>query len=361
MATLSTLVSGTSLVLITGADVGLLKRKRSELVQHLESAGLMEESESFSGQGDPNLWISAACTLPFFAERRVVFVDHALSIDKKKLEAAQWKNLPNSGLLVLIAGVDSSEYDKVQAFKSQSQALIKIIERAGGKVISTDIEPSRLGKELQDFAFSKGKKLTSRASELLVEMTGSSYGESLDELEKLVTYVGSANEIREADVEAIVIPCREWNVFHLVDGITQGNPAKAMKQLKSLIATPGSLADNAFRALFPMISRQISLLWQAKIGLEFKVNWGQPSPEFLAKLPDRPKITEVKGYRLNTFLDSARRIQYSQLTKSFELLANADSELKGALPSYSVTESLERLVIEMAEAFMVRKSPQKTF
>lgn len=344
-----------SVVLITGSDVGLLRRAKGDLTRHLSERGWLEESESFPGPGDPIHWIVAASTLPFFADRRVVFVDQVLAADKKKLEKADWQSIPHSGLLVLIAGVDSAEYDKVQAFKSQSSAVVKIISKAGGAVISTDIDGAKLGPELQKSAQAAGKKLSPRASSLLQEMTGNVSGDALDELEKLITFVGEAPEIREADVEAIVIPSREWNVFNLVDGITRGNPAMAMRQLNTLISTPGSLADNAFRALFPMIARQISLLWQAKIGLDMKVNWDHPSAEFIDRLPDKPRVTEVQPYRRGPLLEAAKRIEYRQLARSYELLANADSELKGALPAFSVTESLERLVIEMAETFAVKK------
>lgn len=344
-----------SLVLLTGEDVGLLLRAKTELTRYLSSQGLMEETESFPGQGDPSHWIAAATTLSFFADRRVVFVDNVLLADKKKLEKADWSLLSASGLLILFAGVDSTEYDKVQAFKSQVKAVIKVVEKAGGVVISTDIDPSKLGTELQAAAQAAGKKLSPRAAMVLQEMTGNASGDALNELEKLITYVGSAGEIKEADVAAIVIPSREWNVFQLVDGVTRGNPGLAMTQLHTLISTPGSLSDNAFRALFPMISRQMSLLWQAKIGIEMKVNWDRPSEDFLSKLPEKPKVTELNGYRRTPLLEVAKRVDFPQLARSFELLANADSELKGALPAFSVTESLERLVIELAETFAVKK------
>ncbi|MGH2639434.1 MAG: DNA polymerase III subunit delta, partial [Rhabdochlamydiaceae bacterium] len=283
-------VLSNSIVFISGSDSSLLRRRYSQVRDELQNHELLEEAENYDGNSDPKTWIGAASTSPFLSSRRVVIVRKVFLCDRKRLESAPWNEVPSEGLLILVGDVDSSDPDKLKSHTTASESLSKLISKVGGLVLPSDIDPSKAVSTIQATAGSLGKKISSKASELLLDMVGGHLGDALDEVEKLALVSGNEPEIREGAVLSVVVPAREWNVFNLVDGVSMGSAPQALKQLRSLMTSPGSITDSAFRSLLPMLSRQISLLWQARIALDQKVDFQSPSPAYLELLPDKPKL-----------------------------------------------------------------------
>jgi hypothetical protein len=48
-------------------------------------------------------------------------------------------------------------------------------------------------------------------------------------------------------------------------------------------------------------------------------------------------------------LSVARNVSFERLNRCFTILADTDARLKGALDSFSSVETLERMVLEMAQ------------
>lgn len=338
-------------VFLSSPDSGLLRRQYRDLRAQLVAADLLEDAEPFSGASDPQEWIAAAGSAPFIAERRVVIVRQVFQADKKKLDSADWSAVPASGLLVLVGDIETNDQDRLRSLKTQSDKLAKAVTKAGGLVAAAGAEPTKAIKMIQEAAEAQGKKIGPKTAELLLEMVGGHIGDALDEVDKLVLYVGDEPTIREADATKAVVPAREWNVFLLIDSVTAGNAAAALRQLRILISNPGSLTDSAIRSLLPLFVRQMSLLWQARMVIEGSFNLRNPSGSLLERLPDKPKIVELTPYRQNAIVSSGRKATFEQIARCWQLTADADSALKGALPSYSAEDTLELLVIEMARVF----------
>jgi DNA polymerase-3 subunit delta len=79
-----------------------------------------------------------------------------------------------------------------------------------------------------------GKKLGRDAAEALVDLVGPAMGLLDMELAKLATAVGANAEITPDDVTRLVGRSREANVFHVLDAVGEGNPAKAFDLLGRL-------------------------------------------------------------------------------------------------------------------------------
>ena len=181
-------------------------------------------------------------------------------------------------------------------------------------------------------------------------MTGGSLSRALDELEKLVLYVGEAEGIREADIRAVVVPSREWNVFRMADAIMSGDVPEALRQLRTLVGTATKAEDAAFRNILPQLSRQLRLLWQGRVCLEAGCSPANVPAEIASAFPEKPNLARESPYRQGAVMAAARRIGFPQLERCMRVLSDTDARLKGSLTGFSPMESLERMVLEMAAA-----------
>lgn len=82
-----------------------------------------------------------------------------------------------------------------------------------------------------------GKRLSRDAAAMLCEHAGRSQ-ETLDaELSKLAIYVGLRESMDAKDVDALVAPYREHNIFPVMDAIADGDAVKAFSEWQRVVAT----------------------------------------------------------------------------------------------------------------------------
>ncbi len=333
-------------VLLSGEEEALRRRALHELL-HAEALALDAfDLQEFEGGTDPQEWVGSASTAPFMGERRVAVVRHVLRGDAEKATCLQ--TLPASGLVLLVADEEAGDESKQQRLKTAKKHWEKVVDKAGGWVEKFATDPRKAQSTLKDDATRLGKELSPKAMQTLVEMTGGSLSRALEELEKLALFVGEERRISESDVQQIVVPAREWNVFRMIDAIVRGDAGEALTQLRILIGSPGKAEEAAFRSIFPLLSRQFRLLWQARICVEARVSPAQAPPEIALAFPDKPNLAKEQPYRQTALMTSAKRLTFAQLTRCFESLRDADARLKGLLPAYGTHETLEQMVLEMA-------------
>ena len=199
-----------------------------------------------------------------------------------------------------------------------------------------------------------GKAMSGQAVDVLVEMCGNSLSRALDELEKLVIYVGDQPQIRESDVRTIVLPSREWNVFHMVDAITSGNVGEALRQLRILVGSSRKAEDAAFSQIIPQVSRALRLLWQGRVCVDAGASPGNAPDSVRALFPERPNLASESPYRQSAVMNTARRVTLQRVERAMAILSDTDARLKGALDAFTPLETLERMVLEMAEVLSPR-------
>ena len=78
------------------------------------------------------------------------------------------------------------------------------------------------------------------------------------EIEKLLTYVDFKAAVETADVKNLTASGLQSNVFDLLDAVSEGNPAMAVKNLEGL------LEQSDPSNLFYLLVRQFRLLLQAR-------------------------------------------------------------------------------------------------
>jgi DNA polymerase-3 subunit delta len=263
--------------------------------------------------------------------------------------------LPESSLLILVADEESGSEDRVRRMKTTvRKGWERAVTERGGFIWAFEPNPKTVRAELKVELQNRGIAITEKAIDVLIEMTGSNLSRAMGELEKLNLFVGPERSIGEADVRDLVLPSRDWNVFEMVTAISAGNVAEALRQLRILITNSQKAEAAAFQNILPMLSRQLRLLWQARICLDAKCDVANPTPEIARLINTKPDISKEAPYRQAALTRAAAKLTLPRLRRGFAILSDTDARLKGALPAFSGIDTLERMVLELSHVISGR-------
>ncbi|CAN5430525.1 hypothetical protein BH11PLA2_BH11PLA2_12030 [soil metagenome] len=164
-------------------------------------------------------------TLPFLAPIRIVIIETADPFVTNHRESLEKYAAKPSKIGVLIL--------EVKTFPEKTK-LAKLLPDAG-KLVCKAPKPEYLPRWCVDWAKAgHGKKLTADAAALLVDHVGPQMGLLAQEIDKLVTAVGSAAEITPEQVDKYVGRSRAANVFRIMEAIGEGKATDAMTVLSEL-------------------------------------------------------------------------------------------------------------------------------
>lgn len=334
------------IVMLTGDEEGLRRRALVELLAELAVDEF--DLETVDGATDPAEWLAKAGTAPFLSSRRVVIVRNLLRADIARLTPERLKSLPDSAMVALVADDEPGDDSRQQRLKTIRKNVEKIVAEAGGMVASFQPDPKNLQSAIKAEAKRHGKTIGDKAAETLAEMSGLSLSRAIEEMEKLALYVGDENQISDADVRRVVFPSREWNVFKMIDAVLAGNGGVALRHLRVMVGSANNATDVAYRSILPNLSRNLRMLWQARVCLDAGVGPGNAPAEILATFPDKPNLAKEPPYRQSSMMSLARKASLTRIAAMLAAVSDADAKLKGMRPSYSGIETLEMLVLEMS-------------
>lgn len=143
--------------------------------------------------------------------------------------------------------------------------LFKVIDKAGivlhyGAIKGEAATKETLKLEAQKLLGRCGKRVVPAAWIALGKKTGFQLRPSLNELQKLISFVGERSVIEEKDVEAVVGKTREDSIFDLTTALAEKNAKAALLALKALLDQ-----GEHHLMILTMISREIRLLLQASL------------------------------------------------------------------------------------------------
>ncbi len=207
---------------------------------------------------------TAATAIPFLAERRLVILSHAMA--KLNGAGAQaryekfFNSLPELTALVLVIE-DSIERRGQWVSLRETHWLRKWAKKAGLRArLQTYALPSlnEMPVWIMNYAREMGGQFHPTAAQALASHTGSDTRLAGQEIVKLLTYVDFTRRIETDDVETLVAPGGQANIFEMVDALAVRNKTAALKQLHALLEEQEALS------LFGMVIRQFRLLIQAR-------------------------------------------------------------------------------------------------
>lgn len=345
-------------IMISGKEAAIRSRTLSQLLERLGTGPEDFDFEEVLGDTrSPAEWIASVGTIPFLSEFRTLIVRHVLRADVPSDASTLLKSIPETGRLVLVADEEATlDDDKVRRLGTLCTAWERAVTAAGGTVVKCDLESKTVATLLAEEAKLLGKRLSVPAANVLAEMSGGSFSRALDELQKLVVYVGDHDEIREADVLAVATPSREWNIFKLLDCVISGQTAGAMRQLSILVGSTSKADEAGNRSILPQMSRQFRLLWQARACLDAQTQPSNSGVGLERVLLEKPNLAAEADWLQRKAMDAARKATLGQLARCLSEVAEADAKLKGQLPSASAMETLEVLVLRCAAIMQEKRS-----
>lgn len=189
---------------------------------------------------DAQTLIAVAETLPLMADKRLVVVresawlaggkkDDAKADRKGETDAdkvaAYLGNLPGTTCLVFY----------VRGKSNGTRKLHKTISKLGGLVSFEPLTHAGLVKWIARELKYYGKQIAQRTAEQLIFTSGRELTGLKGEINKVAAYAGEENVVEPAHIEAICTPTVEYKVFDLADAVAQGNSAKAITLMNTLL------------------------------------------------------------------------------------------------------------------------------
>ncbi len=216
---------------------------------------LVQEDDSmnfsmFEGKKtEPKEIIDLAETMPFFADRRVIFLEDTGFFKNQCENLPEYMaELPEYMCMVFI----ENDVDK-------RSRMYKAVKKYG-RVVEFNVQDSNtIMRWVLGMMKREGKKITQKDMELFLSKTGTDMGNIERELEKLLCYTMGREVITAKDIENICTTQITNHIFDMIRAVTEKDQKKALDLYYELLA----LKEPPMRILF-LLARQFNLIMQVK-------------------------------------------------------------------------------------------------
>lgn len=215
--------------------------------------------------------------------------------------------------------------------------LFKAIEKAGVVVEFSapkgdKAQRAMLKAEVDELLAKHSKKIESEAFLLMERKTGFDLRMFVNELEKVIAYVGGRKTITSEDVEAVVKETREESLFNLTDALARRDAPSAIKLLADLLEQ-----DHHPLEIIGAIHREIRNLYLAKGamagGLKRIYEPGMFYPSFQKNIYPQIKeradaLSSLHPYAIYKALENQKNFDLKDLEDAIQELTLIDLQLK---------------------------------
>lgn len=193
--------------------------------------------------------IDLAETLPFLAERRVIFLTDSDLFKSGGEKMAEYLASPNETTYFVFT---ESEIDK-------RSKLFKTVSSRGYAAEFAIQDENTLKRWVAGVLAKDNKKISEGTVQLLLSKTGTDMDNIQSELEKLICYCMERDVVTSEDVEAICTTRISNHIFDMINAIADRQQKRALELYYDLLA----LKEPPMRILF-LIARQCNMLLQTK-------------------------------------------------------------------------------------------------
>ena len=289
--------------LLYGEERYLRRQYRQKLQTALCSDGDTMNVHFYSGKDIPvGEIIVLAETLPFLAERRVIFISDSGLFKSGGEKLAEYLASPCESTYFVFT---ESEVDK-------RSKLFKTVQSKGYAADFTVQDESTLKRWIAGTLGRDGKKITENTVQLIISKTGTDMDNIQMELEKLICYCMDRDVVTDADVEAVCTTRISNHIFDMINAIADRKQKAALELYYDLLA----LKEPPMRILF-LIARQCNMLLQAK---EMKLK-GHDNRTIGSKLGVPPFIAQK-------VLNQASKFKTSTLRRAVQQCVEAETAVK---------------------------------
>lgn len=289
--------------LLYGEERYLVKQYKDKLKKALCAPDDTMNCHFYEGKGiAAGEIIDLAETMPFFADRKVIFLENSGFLKASGEALAEYIGEQNETTVLVFA---EAEVDK-------RSKLFKAIQAKGCAVEFSQQDENTLKKWIAGMLNREGKKITENTVNLFLGKTGTDMENIHGELEKLICYCMDREIITAEDVETICTTRITNHVFDMVDAIADKKQAKALQLYYDLLA----LKEPPMRIL-ALIARQCNLLLQTKA----MRNKGYSNKDMASALG-------VPGFAVGKYTAQAGKFKTATLKNAVRKCVEADHAVK---------------------------------
>lgn len=236
--------------LLYGEEAYLRKQYRDRLKKALVAEDDSMNYAYYEGKDtNPREVIDLAETLPFFAERRVIFLENTGFFKNASPELADYiKDTPDTTCIVFV----EEEVDK-------RGKLFKSVREKGCVVEMKRQDERTLIRWILGLVKKEGLHMTESAVAYLLSKIGDDMDNIQKELEKLICYCLHHTEITIKDIDEICTTQITNRIFDMVDAVANKEQKKALDYYYDLLA----LKEPPMRILY-LLTRQFRILMEVK-------------------------------------------------------------------------------------------------
>jgi len=303
---------------VTGAEVYLKEKIKQALKKTILSDA--ENEINFAILDGKNTAFSKiieeAQTLPFFGEKRLVFVENAWFLTSEKISGVEY--VPE----MLIDYVNQPSMSTVLMFSTPNnldgkKKVVKLLKKQATIVDISSANEQNVRSYLNDELKQNNFQIDHDALNLLIllnDCDGKTFdlSKALSDLSILMLYKSEDKIITKQDVEAIVSKNLAYNIFDLSRYILSGKAEEALRLFSDIL-----LQGEEVIVINAILLSQIRLFLQVKILSE----QGCMQGEII-------KILKVNPYRVKLALEQTQRFSLPLLINIFDELVENDYKMK---------------------------------
>ncbi len=289
--------------LLYGEERYLRRQYRERLQKALCSDGDTMNTHFYEGRNVAvGEIIDLAETLPFLAERRVIFISNSGLFKSGGEQLAEYLASPCETVFFVFT---ESEVDK-------RSKLFKTVQSKGYAAEFAIQDEKTLMRWAAGVLAKDNKKIMEGTLQLLLSKTGTDMENIQMELEKVICYCMDRDVVTDADVEAVCAARISNHIFDMINAIADKQQRRALELYYDLLA----LKEPPMRILF-LIARQCNMLLQAR---ELKSK-GYDSRTIGSKLGVAPFIA-------SKYLNQAAKFKSAALRAAVEKCVEAEEAVK---------------------------------
>lgn len=289
--------------LLFGEERYLRRQYRDKLKKALCAPDDNMNNHFYDGKGiSVGEIIDLAETMPFLAEKRVIFIDNSGLFKSGGEQLAEYLGGQNDTTVFVFT---ESEVDK-------RSKLFKAASNSGCVVDFAVQDENTLKRWVAGMLGREGKKITENNVQLFLTKTGTDMENIHMELEKLVCYCMDRDVVEAADIEEICTAKVSNHIFDMVDAVADKKTSQALSLYYDLI----TLKEPPMRILF-LIARHCNILLQVK---QMK-NKGYAAKEMASSVG-------VPPFAVNKYLGQAQKFKTDVLRSAVEKCVEAEEAVK---------------------------------
>ena len=269
-------------------------------------------------------------TMPFFADRRVFFIDNSELFKKCPEEFSSYMaQIPETSYFIFTeTGKDKNGKNDVD----KRGKLYKQVSKYGHVCEFMRLNEREQKSFLGSLLKKDKRRITNAAASLLLEKTGSDMSLIASETEKLLSYTMGSDTINESDVAAICTGQIQGRIFDMVDAIGNRDQRRALDLYYDLL----SLREPTGRILYSL-QKHFFTLYRIK---EYSGR-GLRRGELAA-------AASVPSYFINKYIAQASKFSYKQLKSAMTDSVKTEEDIKTGIIDDQI--ALELFIIKYSAA-----------